>query len=196
MDYHKIWPGSEEVTIYVQLTKNDTPVTGITIAQLDITGVRHLSAPAKADASALGSATAPWNSSKMFEVSSANAPGLYRLDLANVVIAGGKPSVEVVINHASLIDAKHIHIDLDIDPAAALRGFNSVIDDIVYDAATSKVIETFHVYCYGTAAAAAAHVIGGGQQGGFVGGFLGTMSHSSINMLSAVLTRDDTIAAP
>lgn len=196
MDYHKIPPGSKNVTLYVQLLNVAAAATGLTITNLDITFVRQLAAAVKADATALGSATAAHADNKMFEVDGTNAKGLYRLDLPDTVCAIGVDSAEVVIGGTGAFDDKHVHLDLKAEEVD-LNGNNCVRDDFEYDALTAKRLINYNVYIYDGPTNAAAHTIGDGAgQTGFRYGFRSTITHTSVNLTSEKLIRDDTIDKP
>lgn len=71
------------------------PKTGVTLTTIDLTYTRTRAAHVKQDASALGSVNAAHTDWGVFEVSSTEAPGLYRADFPDAAFATGSDAVRL-----------------------------------------------------------------------------------------------------
>lgn len=108
-----IAPGSTDITTYFKLVDpaSGVPETGLTITDLDATYVRDRATAVKNDLTALVAADSAHADNKAFEVSSTNAPGLYRVDWPDAAFAAGVARVQLVINGAA-IDPAVIEVEL------------------------------------------------------------------------------------
>lgn len=106
--------GTQDNTIYFYLkTSTGAAATGLTIADLDATYVRDKASAIKADLTALAAVDSAHGDNKAIEISSTNAPGLYRVDFPDAAFVAGVDRVQLVINGAA-IDPAVIEVELTV----------------------------------------------------------------------------------
>jgi len=89
------------------------PVTGATITDLDLTYVRDRAAAVKEDLTALAAVDSVHGDNKAIQVDATNAPGLYRVDVADAAFAAGSARVQLVINGAA-VDPTVIEVEMPV----------------------------------------------------------------------------------
>lgn len=125
-----IAPGSTDVTIYPQLVHPTTfvPVTGATIANLDITYIRDRAAAVKADLSTPGGyvVTSAHTDNAAIEVDATNAPGVYRIDVVDAAFVAGVSRVQLVVNGAAIAPAV---VEVELSPTGDVA--DAVWDEVL-----------------------------------------------------------------
>lgn len=95
--------GSTSVTcaVLLRLAADGTEMTGVASGSVTASYQRQGAAVTTFAASALASATAAWSAGGWFELSSANQPGQYRLDVPDAAFASGVDFVVVAVKVAT-----------------------------------------------------------------------------------------------
>jgi len=125
-----IAPNVTDITLYYKLVNPATgvPETGLVITNLDLTYVRDRSAAVKADLTALGAVTSAHGDNQAIEIDAANAPGLYRVDVADAAFAAGVERVQLIVNGAAIDPAV---IEVELAPWVTLLTGGTLVSNIV-----------------------------------------------------------------
>jgi len=110
-------PGATSVTTYVVLRKtiDSTEQTAAVIANIGLTYCRSGQvASAKVSGVALSAANATHSDFGVFEIDSANQPGLYRIDWPNAAFAAGVREVILTVKYAGCF-VEHFRMSLDTE---------------------------------------------------------------------------------
>ena len=94
-----------DVTRYIKLVDPATgvPVTGLTMADLDVQYTRNRTAPvAKVDVVALATTATAHTDNRMIEVDATSSPGLHRVDWPDAAFASGVDKVILVVSGAAI----------------------------------------------------------------------------------------------
>ncbi len=124
MAKYSVKPGSTDVTVYVQIVDSTTAV-GETGLVYNTSGLAAYYVRTGGTATAITLATqtvgGAHSDGGFVEVSSANMPGLYRLDLPDAAVASGARAVEIMVKGTGILEAV-VTLDLNAEVNATHLG--------------------------------------------------------------------------
>ncbi len=108
--------GDTNVTTYfmMRLVADGTAATGLTVTTFDLQYTRTGAAPAaKADGTDLGSTSAAHSDNGVYEIDSADSPGLYRVDWPDAAFAAGVKQVHLAVTYDATVYAEVLAVNID-----------------------------------------------------------------------------------
>lgn len=176
-----------------------TPKTGLTITQLLIGYTRSRQGNVTTNLSALPNTSAAWSSAAAIEIDSANAPGLYRVDVPDAAYATGVDTVILTVyantTVASVAPAMK-EVQIDVSVATVTGNVGGSVGSVVGNVGGSVASVVGNVG--GSVGSVVASVLAnsvtgnvGGSVGSVVGNVGGAVSAVGTTVTAAVSTNND-----